>query len=273
MKKCLSSFFTSLLVIVSVYFSINTISCLQCFAEYNLATKEEEHLFFSTASEVRLGRALAQKIEKEYKIYHDPKMEADVQRIGQKLASVCDRKDITYCFTVLDEEKENAFSLPGGYIYVNRGLIEKTASDDEIAACLAHEIVHIVARHSIKRLQASLGYNLISILALATTKDVRFKRGTDLAFTQLILGYSREDEVSADQIAVKYLRQAGYDPQAIINFLQKLKQLEKEAPLLPLVAPYARTHPFIPERIAAVKQEIYGKIDFNDYINRRNYGD
>lgn len=243
----------------------------ECAAEYNLATKKEEYLFFSTAREVKLGRSLAQKVEERYEVCKDAEMQKRVEEIGQSLASVCDRKDITYFFTVLEREEANAFALPGGYIYVNKGLIEKTDSDDEIAGTLAHEMGHIVARHSMKRLQAALGYSLLSILALAATKDARFKRGADLAFGQIMLGYSREDEFLADQLAVKYVRKSGYNPEAIITFLEKLKQIEKEAPRKPLVVNYLRTHPYLPERIAAAKQAIYGKMDFNDYINRADF--
>ena len=242
----------------------------ECKAEYNLATREEELILFSTASEVKLGRSLARKIENKFKVCKDIQLQERVEKIGQRLVSICDRKDITYCFTVLESEKVNAFALPGGYVYVNEGLIEKTDSDDEIAAVLAHEIGHIVARHSIKRLQASLGYNLLSILALVATKDARFKRGSDFAFYQIMLGYSREDELLADRLAVKYVQRAGYNPEAIIVFLEKLRQIEKEAPLRPLMPGYVRTHPYLPARLAAVKQEVYGRMDFNDYINRVN---
>ncbi len=86
-----------------------------------------------------------------------------------------------------------------------------------------------------------------------------------------MLGYSREDELLADKLSVKYTKKAGYDPEAIISFLEKLKQLERDEPLKPLVGSYARTHPYLPERIAAVKHEVYGKMDFTDYINRSRY--
>lgn len=244
----------------------------ECAGEYSLATKKEEHLLFSTESEIKLGRSLAQKIEKEFEVCKDTELQRRIEQIGRKLVAVCDRKDISYSFTVLEGEEANAFALPGGYIYVHKGLIEKTDSDDEISGALAHELGHIVARHSIKRLQAALGYSLISILALAATKDPRFKRGTDLAFGQIMLGYSREDEFLADQLSVKYVRESGYNPEAIVTFLEKLRQIEKETPLKPLIASYARTHPYLPERISHVKQEIYGKMDFNDYINREDFG-
>jgi predicted Zn-dependent protease len=251
---------------------INAVLLSECAAEYNLATKQEEHLFISTAGEVRIGRNIARQVETKYKVCRDEKLQARVEQIGKKLAKVSDRKDITFSFTVLKSKKVNAFALPGGYVYVNSALIEKTDSDDEIAGVLAHEIGHIVARHSIKRLQAGLGYNLLSILAVAATKNAGIKRQTDLAFSQIMLGYSREDELLTDRMAVKYMNKTGYKPQAIISFLEKLKKIQKEAPLKPLNSNYTRTHPYISERIAAVKQEVYGKMDFNDYINRGDYG-
>lgn len=247
---------------------ISVLAPFEASAEYNLATKKEEHVFFSTASEVRLGRSLAEKIEEKFKICKDVKLQERIDRIGQQLVSVCGRKDITYSFIVLKEKEVNAFALPGGYVYVNKGAIEKTDSDDEVAAILAHEVAHITARHSIKRLQASIGYNILSMLALAATKDARFKRGADLAFSQIMLGYSREDEFLADRLAVKYVEEAGYDPEAVIIFMEKLKRIQKEMPLKPLMPSFVRTHPYLPERIAAAKQELFGKMDFNDYINR-----
>ncbi|MFC1699639.1 M48 family metalloprotease [Candidatus Omnitrophota bacterium] len=211
---------------------------------------------------------MSQKIENQLQVSKDTKMQNRVQKIGERLAAVCGRKDISYSFTVIEEDSANAFALPGGYVYVFDELIEKTETDDEISAILAHEIAHIVARHSIKRLQASLGYQIVSILALVASKDPRFKRGSDLAFDQIMRGYSRDDELLADKLSVRYLRKAGFNPEAVLGLLNKLKQFEKEGPRMPLVPNYVRTHPYLPERIAAVKQELYGKLDFDDYLNR-----
>jgi len=241
-----------------------------CQAEYSLATNEQEYLLFSTASEVKLGQNLALKIESKFDFFNDEQLQERLDKIGQDLAAVCDRKDIIYCFRAIKGERANAFALPGGYIYVHQGLLDKLDSDDEIAAVLAHELGHIVCRHSVKRLQSALGYNLLSILTFAATKDLRFKRGTDMAFGQIMLGYSREDELMADKLAVKYLRKAGYNALAAVSVLEKLKQIEKEAPLRGLIPAYARTHPFLPERIARIREEIYGKMDFKDYININN---
>lgn len=238
-------------------------------AEYNLATKKEEIIFFSTAREVKLGNSIAQKVERKFKLAQDAKSQERLEKIGQEIVAVCDRKDIVYCFRLIKAKEVNAFSLPGGYVYVNSGLMDQASSDDELAGVLAHEIGHIVARHSVKRLQNSLGYSLLSILAIATTKDMRVKRGLDLAFMQLMMGYSREDEFLADELSIKYLEKAGYDSGAVITFLKKLQEIEEKKPRRPLVPSIVRTHPYLPERIAASKEQVYGKMDFTDYINKR----
>ena len=259
-------------MIVFLFLLISLNFLPECAAEYNLATGKEETVLFGTAKEVKLGRSIAKKIEKKFGLSKDVQLQERLEQIGQRLVSVCDRKDIVYCFRVLEDEKVNAFSLPGGYVYANTGLIEEAESDDELAGVLAHEIGHIVARHSVKRLQTALGYNLISMLALAVTRDARFKRGADLAFAQIMQGYSREDEFLADELAVRYVQEAGYRPEAVISFLEKLRQIEKEKPLRPLIPSWVRSHPYLPERIAAARQRVYGKMDFDDYINRREEG-
>ncbi|MFH1046660.1 MAG: M48 family metalloprotease [Candidatus Omnitrophota bacterium] len=259
--------FTILFIIIALGSFFGAISR----AEYNLATKEEELVLISTEKEVGIGRSIAHSVENKYRISKKTQLQEKISAIGQKLASVSDRKDTTYFFTVLEGEKTNAFALPGGYVYIFEGAIEQSQSDDEIAAILAHEIGHIAARHSVKRLQTALGYQLLSILALVATKDPQFKRGADIAFTQVMLGYSREDELLADRLSVKYTKKAGYDPQAVVTLLEKLKKLEKDEPLKPLVEEYARSHPYLAERIAAARHEVYGKMDFNDYINKASY--
>ena len=151
-----------------------------CVSEYNLATGKEEILLYSTEKEIRLGRSIARQVEKEYKILNDPQIRRRVEKIGEKIAAVSDRKDIIYYFQVLDKEEPNAVSLPGGYIYLNKGLVD-IATDDELACVIAHEVVHVVARHSMKKLQASMGYMLVRILA-AQTGSPGVGYGADAAF-------------------------------------------------------------------------------------------
>lgn len=236
-----------------------------CSTEYNLVTKEEEVYFYSTDKEVAMGQAIDKEVEKQYKGVDDPLVQKRVEDIGQKIVAVCDRKDITYHFRVIEDKEFNAFSLPGGYVYVNTGLMEKIANDDELAGVLGHEIGHIVARHSIKRLQAVMGYSLLRVLIAQAPNSQAVGEAADIVFSEKLLGYSREDELLADQLATRYLKLAGYDPYAMITFLKKMQDYDKKRPLGPKT--YAKTHPYIPDRMRIVKQELDKRMDFDDYIN------
>jgi MAF protein len=237
---------------------------LGCATEYNVATQEQETLMFSTAKEIQMGENLSKQFEKQYKPVEDVSLQERVNSIGQKIASACDRKDLLYHFKVVEDKEVNAVSLPGGFIYVNSGLVKKVANDDELAGVIAHEVGHIAAKHSMKKLQALYGYSLLSILTAITTSP-DFKEGVDIAFIQIFTGYSQEDEKLADKLAIKYSQKAGFDSQGILSFLEKLKEINQKEPLRPFS--YWRTHPYISQRIAAVKEALYGRMEFKDYLN------
>ncbi len=236
--------------------------------EYNTATGKEDIMFVGTDKEVNIGKSIAESIEKskEIKLDTDPLMTERVNEVGQKIAAVSDRKEVRYTFRVIDKDDVNAFALPGGYVFVFKGLVDKVSKDDELAAVIAHEISHVVARHSIKRLQGGIGYNILLIL-MATTGAGRSDVGQiDAAFGQLIMSYSREDEALADKMAIKYLKEAGYDPWAIVSLLKKLQEEDKKAPIKTYTS--YRSHPYVADRIRMVKQALSGEVDFNDYMNK-----
>jgi MAF protein len=236
-----------------------------CSTEYNIVTGKEEAFYYSTDKEVQMGQAISRQVEKEYKLADDPLIQKRVEDIGKKIASVCDRKEIDYTFKVLDDEEVNAVSLPGGFVYINKGLIDKVDNDDELAGVIGHEVGHIVARHSIKKLQAFQGYSILRILLISAPQTAGVGTAADAAFTELLLGYSREDELLADQLGTRYLKLAGYDPRGMIKFLEKLQEINRHKPLRP--KSYFRTHPYVPDRIRVVKQELGESIGFKDYIN------
>ncbi|MFA5005273.1 MAG: Maf and M48 domain-containing protein [Candidatus Omnitrophota bacterium] len=250
----------------TIYCLLSTVLC-GCSTEYNLVTKQEEKYYYSTDREVQMGQSINRQIEKEYKPAEDPLMQKRVEDIGKKIAAVSDRKEIDYHFRVLDEDEVNAVSLPGGYVYIFRGLLDKVSSDDELAGVLAHEVGHIVARHSIKKLQAMQGYSILRVLVAVSPVPGSADLGTaaDVAFTEFLLGYSREDELLADQLGARYAKLAGYDPRGMVTFLQKLQEINRRSP--PRQYSYYKTHPYVPDRIRVVKQELGQKIDFDDYIN------
>lgn len=231
--------------------------------EYNVGTHKKDLILYSTDKEIRLGRNLAKKVGQEYPLSKNPIDLKRVNDIGDKIAEVCDRQEVNYYFYVIDKLDKNAFSLPGGYVYVNKGLLD-ILDDDELAFVIAHEIGHIVARHHIKKLQAAMGYNLL-LIASTQTHSRDFTRGLAFALAQIFVAYSRKDEFLADELAVKYTKLAGFDPQAGIRVMEKLYQAMKKAPLREIS--YFRTHPHIAARIRHIKEVSGIPLDINDYIN------
>jgi predicted Zn-dependent protease len=262
LRVLLKKFGVSLLVLLcAVVFS-------GCATEYNMATRREDTMFYSTEKEVAIGDSMVTQIEKNYTVVHDRQMNERLDRIGAKIAQACDRHDITYRFRIIEDPKDkdlvNAVSLPGGYIYIFKNLMNVADTDDELAAVVAHEVAHVVARHSIKRLQAIWGYNILTILA-GTTKNVEMAQGVQLAYASLLSGYSQEDELVADGMGAVYAKKAGYDPQGMIDFLDKLRIRQKKEPAQPLS--YFRTHPYYGQRIRATKEAVGQDVTFDDFIN------
>lgn len=235
-----------------------------CATNYNIYTGKEEFTFMSDEKEVDLGKSLSERVEEKFKPLEDYLTQSRINDIGKKIADVCDRREIIYYFKVLDEKDKNAFALPGGYIYIFKGLLDEIGSDDELAYVLAHEVSHVVARHSVDLLKKNLGFNILMILAKVGAPDTRTVSRANTALDLLMLSYSREDELMADKLAVRFMKRAGFNPEAALSSLEKLKEIKRKEPIRPM---YGRTHPYINERIKAVKEELYGRIGFEEYIN------
>ena len=248
---------------VSILGLLITINLIGCATEYNLATKEEESLMYGTEKEVKIGEAFAQKVEKEYPVITDVDVNERVERVLNRIVPVCDRHDIVFFIKVLDKDIMNAVSLPGGYIYVFKRLLDKVDNDDQLAGVIAHEVGHITAKHGVKKLQASYAALLAQVAAIKVAPQAA--AGVGVAITSLFMEHSQADEFQADQLGVKYMKKAGYNPSEMLNLLQKLKAQEEKEPIRPYS--YWRTHPYIAQRIAAVNQSVTGKIEFSDYLN------
>ncbi len=236
-----------------VFIFLSVIVFLGCATIYNPATQRSEIIFVNTSMEMALGQRVALQVAREFKISREIKFNERVREIGQKVAGYSDRKDIRYNFFVVEDSQVNAFSIPGGYVYVHTGLLEK-ATDDELACVLGHEIGHIAARHIAKKLQAQLGYDILMNIALREANIRDFQKAINITFNLISLGYSREDEILADRLGVKYANKAGYDPWAMISFLKKLKEIEGEDPGLIFI--FLRSHPAITQRIKILQSEI-----------------
>lgn len=234
----------------------------------NPATDEEELVLIPADKEKSMGRSVDEKVNKHFKLPVDPLMQERIDKIGEKLAAGTDRRDIVYRFRVLKDEKEdsyNAFAAPGGYVYIFSDLVEVLEDDDKIAGVLAHEMAHIEARHSIKRLQGSLGVAALILLGSQMNTGEGSAAALGPAIGQLMAAYSRQDEEQADELSVKYMERAGYDPEGTVGSLEKLKELRKKGKRMKYS--FNKSHPYISERIAYLEKLIRGQADFDSYIN------
>ncbi len=240
--------------------------CTGCTTEFNPATQRQETLMYDVEKEKSIGASVALQVEKTMKFDTDVDVNERVERIFKRLTDVCDRRDLVYTVRVIDEEDVyNAFSLPGGYVYIYRSLIDKVVgNDDQLASVLAHEIAHVTAKHAMKRLQGSYGAMAITGLAIATGNGP-LASGVNLAANSLLFQNSREDEFEADQIGVKYMRLAGFDPLQMRTMLSRL--LDQQAKEAPRPFSYWRTHPYLPQRMAKADAVAKGRLDFRDYLN------
>lgn len=251
-------------LLLTAYCLLFLVGCVT--TSYNPATERQETLFISYAREIAIGESVAKRVDEEFTLVRNPELLARLDEVSQRIVAVADRKSLSYRFSIVERKEPNAFALPGGPIYVTTGLLDLVESDDELASVLAHEVGHVVARHSIKRLQTAMGLQLFQLIAVGTrAADARTSRGMDLAFASLLLAHSQSDELEADKLSVKYLKRAGYTPSAAITFMERMRDYNFKQP--PRRFSYFRTHPFFADRIRTVRQASEGRITFDDYIN------
>jgi len=206
---------------------------------------------WSKKDEVRIGKEVSLEVEKAYKLDPNPAHQQRVQLIGQRLLTVAKVEPYEYTFKVLDADEVNAFALPGGPIYVMRGLLEMVGNDDDELACvIGHELAHINRRHAAK--QVTRGTWASILIALGTQGKARDIAEISAALLQL--KYSRNQEYEADRLGLEYAYQAGYDPNGMIRFFRKLQAKQKEGDKGILAN--LRTHPLTENRIVRARQHI-----------------
>jgi predicted Zn-dependent protease len=159
--------------------------------------------------------------------YDDQNVQAYVNRIGQDLATHSDRPDIPYTFTVIDDDTINAFAFPGGYIYINRGLMVYLENEPELAAVLSHEIGHVTARHAVRQQTAAAANKTLSQIAYVFTGSADLAQASNTYGTSLVRGYGRDHELEADSEGATYLYNSGYDPNALLEVIGVLKDQEQ----------------------------------------------
>jgi len=192
----------------------------------NPVTGNSDFVLISEEQEISLGRQANTRILKETPVYADPKLGKLVQQVGEELASHSHRPELFYHFTVLDSTAINAFALPGGYIYITRGLLAYLNSEAELAAVLGHEIGHVTARHSVRQQSTAAVTGILGAVVSASTGVQGVDTLTDMAGTAIVRGYGRDHELEADRLGAEYLAKSGYDPNAMLEVVGILKNQE-----------------------------------------------
>lgn len=213
--------------------------------------------WFSLEKEIALGKSLAQEVERSSKLIDDPTVTEYVNRVGQNLVRNSDAK-VPFTIKVIDSDEVNAFALPGGFFYVNSGLILRAQEESELAGVMAHEISHVTARHG--TCQATKGEltQLAAIPAMIfipyTWAGYAMYQGLNLAIPLTFLKFSRDAEREADFLGVQYMYKAGYDPNSYVTFFERIQADEKRRP--GTIPKAFSTHPPTPERIENTQKEI-----------------
>ena len=227
--------------------------------KYNVAMIGQRNVgagldFYSLDREIALGRSLSQEVEGSAKLVTDPVINEYVNRIGQNLVRNSDAR-VPFTIKVLDNEEVNAFALPGGFFYVDSGLILAADNEAELAGVMAHEIAHVAARHATKNMTRAQIWNLASVPLIFVGGPVAYAvaEAAGLLVPLGFLKFSRDAEREADLLGLEYDYASGYDPQAFVEFFEKLN-IEKKKPNM--VAKAFATHPMNVDRIEAAQDEI-----------------
>lgn len=250
----------------------------------NPVTGESEYSVMTESAEVNEGRKAHQQVLKEYGVYDNPALQSYVNALGQKLAAESHRNQLEWHFTVLDSPEINAFALPGGYVYVTRGIMAYMESEADLAGVIGHEIGHVTARHGAQRAtsqqNAGLGVFAASVLGAVLESQGIAGAGrlaTDVSQTVaagLVASYGREQELQADSLGAEYLARTRYNPRNMVNVIQVLKNQERFAEDLarsegkppPKKGDWLASHPSNDQRLATITQ-LASQYDTDDKYN------
>lgn len=208
----------------------------------------------SVQQEWRLGNRLAQDIDRKANLVTNPDSIAYINQLGQRLVQQTEFRNLPWEFHIIRDREINAFNIPGGHVYVYTGLIQKASTESELAGVLAHEIAHGVQRHATQALTNQYGLSIITSLLLGQNPPIYEKLLAQILGAGYMASYSRSAERQADQLGARYMYQAGFDPNGMVIFFQKLLEEEREQPSL--IEKFFSTHPLTEERIRNVSYEI-----------------
>ena len=207
--------------------------------------------------EVQLGRRNAEQLDAQLPLVRDPVATNYVQELGLSIARTTQRADLDWRFRIIDSREVNAFALPGGFIYVNRGLIERAEQLDELAGVLGHEIGHVVQRHSVRQMEkqtktgvaVELGCRLTNLCSSEVARAA-----IQVGGAALFARYSRQDEAEADSVALEFVIDAGIDPRGIPALFKQLIEERRRSPMR--IEGFFASHPLEEDRVAATERAI-----------------
>src|ERR1039458_5776786 len=235
----------------------STLNNIDAIGNRNVGCNKGMGNWYSLDKQVAMGRAYSQQVEHTAKMVQDPVVTEYINRLGQNLVRNSDAK-VPFTITAIEPEQLNAFALPGGFFYVNSGLILAADNEAELAGVMAHEIGHVAACHVAREQTRSNIANLASIGLIFIPGGWAVYEGTQAALSigvpLTFMKFSRNFEAEADFLGMEYMYKAGYDPQSFISFFEKVEALEKKKP--GFIAKAFESHPMTPNRVAAAQQEM-----------------
>lgn len=241
----------------------------------NPVTGKRELILISERDEIALGKQTDTEIRAQYGEYDSPALTAYVQKVGQSMAPHTHRPHLNYYFVVLDTPVVNAFAVPGGYIYVTRGILALMNTEAELAAVLGHELGHVNARHSVAKLsQLMLAQFGLAVGGAISDTFAKITGAASIGIQLLFLKFSRDDEREADALGVEYSRKGGYNPSEMVNFFSSLEKLGDLSGGHSLPG-FLSTHPLTSERVQNTREMLLDsdnqlKIEKAGYLNTLN---
>jgi len=223
----------------------------------NPATGKKEVSLMSEQQEIATGQQLDGEVIKQMGVYNDPELQRYVNDIGMRIAKISPRPNLPWKFTVVNQPAVNAFALPGGFIYVTRGIMPFLDDEAELAGVLGHEIGHVTARHSAQQYTKATGASIgVTLLSIFVPQARPFQGLTETALGVLFLKYGRDDENQADELGAQYAAQGGWDPRGVAGMLSTLDRIDASQGSSKGVPNWLSTHPAPANRVEHMQQVI-----------------
>jgi predicted Zn-dependent protease len=242
----------------------------------NPATGKKQLSFVGEQQEIQMGQQADQEISAAVGLYQDPDLESYIQRLGATLAAQSERPQLQWQFKILDDASVNAMALPGGYIYVTRGLLTYMNSEAELAAVMGHEIGHVTARHTVNQISKQQLAQVGMVLGMIVRPELRnYGNLAEVGMGLLFLKYGRDDEREADTLGLRYMTRAGYDPRPMADVFSTLERVGNAEGAQGRVPEWLSTHPAPENRRASITQQVAqlgtpagGTVDREEFMRR-----